>query len=338
MASPAGTPHLAVRLGPLLARNPIFSASGTFGHGLEMAGFTPPETVGGLVSKTVTLEPRGGNPAPRLCETELGLINSIGLENKGLEHYLEHTLPSVESAACLIVTNVGGHKDAEFAEACARLDACERVDAIELNLSCPNVQDGKLPLATDPARAEAVVAGARAATRKPLFAKLSPNVTRIGDMAKAVEAGGADAVTAVNTVLGLGVDWRSGRPGVATVQGGYSGPAIKPIALRCAWEVAQAVSIPVIGVGGIRTAQDVLEFLVVGCSAIQYGTAAFADPARPGGLAAELRDLLAEAGIADINDLIGSIRDGRTRVPRPRPTEDDLARVAAMGDALAARG
>lgn len=337
MAFP-GTPNLAVRLGPLLARNPIFSASGTFGHGLEMAGFTPPETVGGLVSKTVTLEPRGGNPAPRLYETELGLINSIGLENKGLDHYLEHTLPSVESADCLIITNAGGHKDDEFAEACARLDAFERVDAIELNLSCPNVQDGKLPLATDPARAEAVVARARATTNKPLFAKLSPNVTRIGDMAKAVEAGGADGITAVNTVLGLGVDWRSGKPGVATIQGGYSGPAIKPIALRCAWEVAHAVSIPVIGVGGIRTAQDVLEFLVVGCSAIQYGTAAFADPARPGGLAAELTDLLAEAGVGDINDLIGSIRDGRTRAPRPRPSEEDLAQVAAMGAALSSRG
>lgn len=327
--------NLAVRLGALLARNPIFSASGTFGHGLEMAGFTPPESIGGLVSKTVTLEPRGGNPAPRLFETELGLINSIGLENKGLEHYLAHTLPSVVDADCLIVTNAGGHADGEFAEACERLDAEDRVDAIELNLSCPNVQDGKLPLATDPARAEAVVAGARALTSKPLFAKLTPNVTRIGDMAKAVEAGGADAITAVNTVLGLGVDWRTGKPGVATIQGGYSGPAIKPIALRCCWEVAQSVDIPVIGVGGIRTAEDVLEFLVVGCTAIQYGTSAFADPARPGGLAEQLDQLLDEAGIDDVNDLIGTIQDGRKRAPRPRPSEADLARLARLRADLA---
>ncbi|HKX46746.1 MAG TPA: dihydroorotate dehydrogenase, partial [Planctomycetota bacterium] len=278
--------HLAVELGTLRPRNPVFSASGTFGHGLEMRHMAPPETLGGLVSKTVTLRPRHGNPTPRICETEAGLLNSIGLENKGIEHYLEHVLPDVAGADTLIVTNIGGERDEEFAELARILDARPEVDALEINLSCPNVQDGRLPLATDPDRAQRVVAGVRRATSKPIWAKLTPNVTRIGDLAAAVERGGADAITAVNTVLGLAVDWRTGKPGLGTVQGGYSGPAIKPIALRCAWECARSVAIPIVGVGGIRTAEDALEFLVVGCTAVQYGTAAFADPSAPSRVAA----------------------------------------------------
>lgn len=326
--------NLAVRLGPLLARSPIFSASGTFGHGREMEPFVGFEQLAGLVSKTVTLRPRGGNPAPRLCETELGLINSIGLENRGLEAYLAETLPAMGAVPCLVVTNIGGHADREFVELAERLDGRGEVDALELNLSCPNVDDGRLPLATDPKRAEAVVAAVRARTKKPLFAKLSPNVTRIGDMARAVEAGGADAVTAVNTVLGLALNWRTRRPGVHTIQGGYSGPAIKPIALRCAWECAQAVAIPIIGCGGIQTAEDALEFLVAGCSAVQFGTASFADPARIGRLAAEMERLLDEAGIADVNDLVGSLQDGRQRTPRPRPGEG-ASGAGATGSAAA---
>lgn len=301
-------PIVAVRLGPLGLRSPILSASGTYGHGLEMEGFCPPERVGGLVSKTVTLEPRAGNPAPRLAETEAGLINSIGLENKGAADYVAHVLPLVAAADCAIVTNIGGHHDHEFAELAALFDERDEVDALELNLSCPNVDDGTLPLATDPDRAEAVVRGARERTSKPLFAKLSPNVTRIGDMAKAVEAGGADGITAVNTLLGMAVDWRTRTPGVHTIQGGYSGPGIKPVALRCAWECARSVSIPVIGCGGIQTADDVLEYLVVGCHAVQVGTSSFWNPAHLGDLATELAERLAEAGIDDVNELIGALR------------------------------
>lgn len=304
-------PSLAVRLGPLLLRNPILSASGTYGHGLEMGGFCAPSHVGGLVSKTVTLEARGGNPAPRLCETEAGLINSIGLENKGIAQYLGEVLPEVASADCVIVTNVGGHHDHEFADVVAMLDERDEVDAIELNLSCPNVDDGMLPLATDPKRAESVVAGARARTSKPLFAKLSPNVTRIGDMAKAVESGGADGITAVNTLLGMAVDWRTRRPGVATIQGGYSGPGIKPVALRCAWECARSVSIPVIGCGGIQTVDDVLDYLVVGCHAVQVGTSSFWNPAHLGDLANQLAAALEEQGINDVNELIGTLEVAR---------------------------
>lgn len=301
-------PIVAVRLGPLSLRSPVLSASGTYGHGLEMEGFCPPSRVGGLVSKTVTLEPRPGNPAPRLAETEAGLINSIGLENKGAADYVEHVLPQVAGADCAIFTNIGGHHDHEFAELAAMFDERDEVDALELNLSCPNVDDGKLPLSTDPKRAEAVVRGARERTSKPLFAKLSPNVTRIGDMAKAVEAGGADGITAVNTLLGMAVDWRTGRPGVHTVQGGYSGPGIKPVALRCAWECARSVSIPVIGCGGVQTADDVLEYLVVGCRAVQVGTSSFWDPAHLGDLTGAIEQRLAEAGIENIDELIGSLR------------------------------
>ncbi len=309
---------LSVALGPLELRNPILSASGTFGHGLEMRRFAPPSTVGGLVSKTVTRRPRPGNPNPRICETEAGFLNSIGLENRGIEAYLRDTLPEVAGADTVIVTNVGGEAVEEFAELVALLDGRPEVDAFELNLSCPNVQGGRIPFGTDPKNAERVVAAARAATTKPLWAKLSPNVGRIADMARAVEAAGADGVTAVNTLLGMRLDWRTGAPALNTVQGGYSGPAIKPIALRCAWECARSVSIPVIGCGGIVSADDVLEYLVAGCRAVQVGTASFSDPGLIGRLAGEISALLDQAGIARVADVVGTVRDGREPVREPR--------------------
>lgn len=299
---------LAVAFAGLEFRNPILTASGTFGHGLEMRNIVAPSLVGGLVSKTVTLEPRGGNPMPRTCETEGGFLNSIGLENRGIESYLEKTVPEVRGAGTVIITNIGGETVDEFVRLAEMLEGCDAVDALEVNLSCPNVQGGRLPFSTEADPAEDVIARVREATSKPIFAKLSPNVTRIGDIAVAVERGGADAITAVNTVLGMAVDWRSGRPGLNTVQGGYSGTAIKPIALRCAWECVRAVSIPVVGCGGITTAEDVLEFLVVGCSAVQVGTASFSDPGVLAGLAARIDALLEEAGIASASSLIGSIR------------------------------
>ena len=298
---------LGVRLGPLQLRNPVLSASGTYGHGLEMRHFTAPEELGGLVSKTVTLAPRHGNRAPRIAETEAGLLNSIGLENKGLAYYLEHVLPEMAAADTLVITNIGGESPEEFARMAERLDGCPEVDALEVNLSCPNVQGGKLPFGTNPEVAERVIAGVRQATSKPILAKLSPNVTRIAAMAQAVEAGGADGITAVNTLLGMAVDWRSGRPGLATVQGGYSGPAIKPVALRCAWECARSVSIPVVGCGGIATPDDALEYLTVGCRAVQIGTASFADPSLPGRIAREMGELLAREGVTRVTAIIGRI-------------------------------
>ena len=304
---------LAIELCGLLLRNPVLSASGTFGHGLEMRHFAPPETLGGLVSKTVTLRPRPGNPQPRICETEAGLLNSIGLENRGVDAYVRDVLPAMAGADTVVITNIGGESVDDFARMAERLDPEEAVDALEVNLSCPNVQGGQLPFATDPDNAERAIRAVLEATGKPVLAKLSPNVTRIAELARAVEAAGAHGITAINTLLGMRVDWRTGEPGLNTVQGGYSGPAIKPVAVRCAWECARAVAIPVVGCGGVARAEDVLEFLAVGCTAVQVGTAAFSDPALPGRFAAELDRLLDEAGVAAARDLVGIVRDGSSR-------------------------
>jgi len=315
-----GMALLGVCVAGLELRNPVLSASGTFGHGLEMQAFSPPALLGGLVSKTVTLRPRHGNPHPRICETEAGLLNSIGLENRGIEAYLTDVLPQMATADCVVVTNIGGESPEEFAELAARLDGREEVDALEVNLSCPNVQGGRLPFSTDPRMAARVIELVRAATRKPLWAKLSPNVSDIAELARAVEGVGADAITAVNTLLGMRVDWRARRPGLATVQGGYSGAGVKPVALRCAWACARAVSIPVVGCGGIASAEDVLEFLVAGCSAVEVGTSCFSDPARLGRLETELAALLDGAGVGSVGELIGSLQ-----VPGERRTEREVA-------------
>lgn len=334
--------RLAVSLPPIDLRNPILSASGTYGHALEMQHLAALEKIGGLVSKTVTLRPRPGNPAPRICETEAGFLNSIGLENKGIDYYVRELLPQMLVADTIVITNIGGERVEEFVELAERLSDHPAVDALEVNLSCPNVQEGKLPFATDPHMAAHVIERVRAATKKPVFAKLSPNVSRIGEMAVAVESAGADAITAVNTVLGMKVDWRTGKPGLYTVQGGYSGTAIKPIALRCAWECARSVRIPVIGCGGVMNARDVLEFLVVGCRAVQIGTASFGDPGLMGRLADEMSAMLDAARIDDVRDLVGTLRlpdaprrrtvgeAGDEAVERPGSAEIDAA-IAAGG-------
>jgi len=308
---------LTVAFAGLELRSPIMSASGTFGHGLEMQHIVPPETVGGLVSKTVTMDPRPGNPMPRICETEAGFLNSIGLENRGIEAYLAHTLPQMEAADTVVIANIGAKQADEFGRIASILDGRPEVDALEVNLSCPNVQGGRLPYSTDPSVAEEVIRGVRDATRKPIFAKLSPNVTRIADIAVAVECGGADGITAINTLLGMGVDWRTRKPALNTTQGGYSGAAIKPVALRCAWECAQAVQIPILGCGGICSAADILEFMVVGCSAVQVGTASFADPGLLGRLASELEQLLDANGHASVRELIGSLETGQAQTVAP---------------------
>jgi dihydroorotate dehydrogenase (NAD+) catalytic subunit len=301
------TIDLSVSLAGLELKNPLMSASGTFGHGLEMGGFVDPATLGAWVSKTVTLEARHGNPAPRICETEAGFLNSIGLENRGVEDYERNVLPSFVASGATIITNIGGKTLEQFAEMAERLDVHDQISAFEVNLSCPNVQGGKLPFATDPATAEATIAAVRAVTKKPIFAKLSPNVAFIGEIAKAVEAGGADGITAVNTLLGMSVDWRTRKPGLALGMGGYSGVGMKPVALRCAWNCATAVSIPVIGCGGISCLDDVLEFLIVGCSAVQVGTASFSNPCLLGELVVELEETLREAGLSSVKELIGSL-------------------------------
>jgi dihydroorotate dehydrogenase (NAD+) catalytic subunit len=299
---------LSTRLGSLELANPILCASGTFGHGLEMRHFVAPECLGAWVSKTVTIQPREGNKAPRIRETEAGFLNSIGLENRGVQAYIDEVIPTLKGIEPAIFTNIGGETPEAFVEAAERLTGFDEIAAFEINLSCPNVDGGKLPFATDPPVAEGILARLRAVTDKPLFAKLSPNVSRIAEMARAVEAGGADGITAVNTLLGMQVDWRTGKPGLATVKGGYSGPAIKPVALRCAFECVQAVSIPVIGCGGIASAEDVLEYLAVGCSAVQVGTASFSDPALLARLPGELEQLLERAGVTCLEEVIGRLQ------------------------------
>lgn len=327
--------RLSVFLPPLELRNPILSASGTFGHALEMQHMVSMSKIGGLVSKTVTLRPRPGNPPPRICETEAGFLNSIGLENKGLAYYVRELLPHMARAGTRVITNIGAERIEDFVELAAALSDEPAIDALEVNLSCPNVQEGKLPFATDPTMASRVIARVKNATKKPIYAKLSPNVSRIGEMAIAVESAGADAITAVNTVLGMQVDWRTGKPGLYTVQGGYSGIAIKPIALRCAWECARSVRIPVIGCGGIVSASDVLEFLVVGCRAVQVGTASFGDPGLLSRLSDDVQGLLDAHGIADVNAIIGTLRlPGEPARARVSATSTSRSNVAVTDAAL----
>ncbi|MDP6741203.1 MAG: dihydroorotate dehydrogenase, partial [Planctomycetota bacterium] len=296
---------MEVDLAGISLRNPILSASGTFGHGVEMQHMVALEELGGLVSKTVTCQPRPGNPAPRIAETKAGFLNSIGLENRGIESYIESVLPEVESAGTVIITNIGGESVADYAAAAEALAGFDVISALEVNLSCPNVGGGRLPYSTDPKKAEEVLRAVSEVTDKPLWAKLSPNVTRIEEIACGAEAGGASAITAVNTLLGLGVDWRTGQPSLATVMGGYSGIGMGPVALRCAWQCAQAVDIPVVGCGGIADAEDVLAFLAVGCHAVQVGTASFSEPGLLGRLAGDVEQLLDEAGVKDVRDVVG---------------------------------
>ncbi len=302
---------MEVDLAGIRLRNPILSASGTFGHGVEMEHMVPLEGLGGLVSKTVTCSPRPGNPAPRIAETKAGFLNSIGLENRGIDSYIETVLPRVQGAGTVIVTNIGGESVEDYAAAARALAGFDVISALEINLSCPNVDGGRLPFSTDPKKAEQVLKAVAQETDKPLWAKLSPNVTRIEEIALGAEAGGANAITAVNTLLGMGVDWRTRRPALSTTVGGYSGLGMGPVALRCAWQCAQAVDIPVVGCGGIADADDVLSFLAVGCRAVQVGTASFSDPGMLGRLPQEVEALLDEAGVGDIQDVVGCMEVDR---------------------------
>jgi dihydroorotate dehydrogenase (NAD+) catalytic subunit len=296
---------LATSLGPLQLGNPVLSASGTFGSGWEAREFAPLHRVGALVSKTVTLLPRPGNPPPRIWETPAGMLNSIGLENKGVDRFIAETLPRMKSLGTRVIVNIGGESIDEFAQLAGRFCAAG-VDALEVNLSCPNVQEGRLYFSTEPRLCERAVAAVKRAASVPVFAKLSPNVTDITVIARAAEQGGADGITAINTLIGMAVDWRRRRPVLGRGIGGLSGPAIKPVALRMVHDVARSVRVPVIGVGGVRTAEDVLEFICAGARAVQIGTAAFVDP---GVLVAVVDDLarLLAAAKTTVTALCGSL-------------------------------
>jgi dihydroorotate dehydrogenase (NAD+) catalytic subunit len=299
---------LSVRLGPLHLDNPIMTASGTAGLGLEMEPFYDLSVAGAIVVKTITKVPRKGNPLPRLSETPSGLLNSIGLPNKGIDVFIEKTLPQLAGKARCLVVNIAGGCNDEFAELAERLDGLPGIDALELNISCPNVEDGNLPFARDPEVVKELVGDVRSVTSLPLITKLSPNVTDVACIAQAAKEAGSDAVSLINTVLGMSVDWRTGKPGLGTVIGGLSGPAIKPIALRMCLEVKRAVDIPIIGIGGIMTADDALEFLTVGASAVQIGTAHYKTPDIVPRIIADLRVKLAGAGRASVREQIASMK------------------------------
>ena len=332
-ATPAPpTPDLSVSLGRLRLPNPLLVASGTFGYGREMAGFVDCARLGGVLPKTITLRPRAGNAPWRTIETAAGLLNSIGLDNDGIDAFLVGQLPWLVRCGAPVIVSIAGSSAADFVALAARLDAVPGIAAIELNISCPNVSHG-VDLGTDPAACREVVAGVRGATGLPILAKLTPNVTDIVAIAGAARDGGADAVTLINTCQGMAVDWRRRRPLLGNVVGGLSGPAIKPIALRCVHQVRRAVDIPIVGVGGIMTIDDCMEFFVTGASAVQVGTANFAEPVASIRLLDALPGALAEAGVTRLADLVGTL--GLPTRPACGPSSDPPAALAVGGGSRA---
>ena len=300
---------LSVSLGRLVLRNPVLVASGTFGYAREMAPLVDFAQLGGVIPKTVTAAPRAGNAPPRTVETPCGMLNAIGLDNDGLEHFLGHHLPYLRTLPTAVVGNIAGKTEDEFVAMAARVhEAGQGLAGLELNLSCPNVSGG-LDFATDPAITKRIVRRCRdVCPELPLIAKLTPNVTDIQAIARAAADGGADAVSAVNTFVGMVVDWRRRKPVLGNVTGGLSGPAIKPLALRAVWRIAQLKAVPVVAVGGIATLDDVMEFLVVGASAVQIGTANFYDPTASVRIAEALPEALRSLGAERVTDVVGTLR------------------------------
>jgi dihydroorotate dehydrogenase (NAD+) catalytic subunit len=295
---------LGVRIGALRLRNPILTASGTFGYGLEFAHLVDLNCLGGIVVKGLSREPIEGAPAPRLCETPSGMLNAVGLQNIGVRAFAEEKLPALRGFDTAIVANVFGYSIEDYCEVIRVLEDAEGLAAYELNISCPNVKKGGMQFGSDPALVTEVVGAARkAAARRPLWVKLSPQVTDIGLIAKAAEQAGADALTVANTYPAMSVDYRTGKSRLGNLTGGLSGPAIKPITLRLVWEARKAVGIPVIGLGGIETEEDVLEYLAVGAVAVQVGTASFADPKASSRIVAGLERALLEAKACTFNDI-----------------------------------
>lgn len=297
---------LAVQLGRLRLPNPILVASGTFGYAREMTGFVDVARLGGILPKTITAQPRTGNAPWRTIETAAGMLNSIGLDNDGIEAFIAHHLPYLGSLGVPIIVSIAGKSHDEFVAMTRRLDELAGIAAIELNISCPNVSGG-VDFGTDPAMCERVVADCRSTTATPIIAKLTPNVTSIPTMAKAAAASGADAISLINTCLGMAIDWRRRRPMLGNVVGGLSGPAIKPIALRAVYQAAQAVDTPIIGIGGIATIDDVMEFLVAGATAVQLGTVNFYNPKASMEVLDALPGALAEVNAKCVADVVGTL-------------------------------
>jgi len=301
---------LSVSLGPLKLKNPVLAASGCFGFGDEYSSLIDPNLLGGLITKAVSLNPTQGNPPPRVVETPCGMLNSIGLANPGLEAFLREKLPFLRSLTVPIIVNVAGERLREYVEVVKGLEGEKRIDGYEINISCPNVDKGGMEFSSDPKIAFKLVSFLRGITSKPIIVKLSPNLRNIISVAKAVQEAGADALSLINTLMGMAIDVRTRRSILARVTGGLSGPAIKPVALALVWKVAQAVDIPVVGIGGIFTSEDALEFILAGATAIQVGTANFVDPLTMPRIIVELREYCLREKIGKISDLIGELEYG----------------------------
>lgn len=292
----------------LTIKNPVMTASGTFGHGLEYGDFIDLNRLGGVLVKGTTLHPRQGNPYPRMAETPSGMLNAVGLQNKGVDYFCEHIYPTISGYDTAMIVNVSGSQVEDYIETAEKINALERIPAIELNISCPNVKEGGMAFGVTCSGAASVVRAVRAVYDKTLIVKLSPNVTDITEIARAVEAEGADSISMINTLLGMAIDAEKRRPVLSTVTGGLSGPAVKPIALRMVWQTAQAVKVPIIGMGGIGSATDAIEFLLAGASAVEVGTYNFVDPSVTTQIVDGIEDYMRRHGFTDIQDLIGALQ------------------------------
>lgn len=298
---------LSVNIGQLSLKNPVMTASGTFGYGLEFADFIPLDGLGGIIVKGTTLHPREGNDYPRMAETAQGMLNCVGLQNKGVDYFCEHIYPQIKDIDTNMIVNVSGSSPEDYAECAARIDALENIPAIELNISCPNVKDGGMAFGVTCAGAESVVRAVRERYHKTLIVKLSPNVTNIADIARACEAQGADSVSLINTLMGMAIDIEKRKPLLSINTGGLSGPCVKPVALRMVWQVAKAVKIPVVGLGGISSATDAIEFLMAGATAIEIGTANFLDPAVTIKVRDGINQWLDAHGCKNVQEIVGCI-------------------------------
>ena len=299
--------ELSVNIGALQLKNPVMTASGTFGYGLEFQDFVPLDQLGGIIVKGTTLNPREGNDYPRMAETTGGMLNCVGLQNKGVDYFCEHIYPQIRCLDTNVIVNVSGSSPEDYAECAARIDALERIPAIELNISCPNVRDGGMAFGVTCQGAESVVRAVRQRYHKTLIVKLSPNVTNIADIARACEAQGADSVSLINTLMGMSIDIERRRSRLSIGTGGLSGPCVKPVAVRMVWQVAKAVQIPVVGLGGIMTAEDAIEFFMAGATAIEIGTANFIDPAVTIKVRDGINRWLDQHGCQSVKDIVGVV-------------------------------
>ena len=299
--------NTAIQIGGITLKNPIMTASGTYGYGLEYSDFIDLSKLGGIVVKGTTLNPRQGNPYPRMAETPSGMLNAVGLQNKGVEYFCSEIYPSIKDIDTHMIVNVSGSTVEDYMATAERIAELDKIPAIELNISCPNVKEGGMAFGVTCAGAAEVVRAVRKVYPKTLIVKLSPNVTDITEIARAVETEGADSISMINTLLGMAIDVKSRKPILSTVTGGLSGPAVKPVALRMVWQTAKVVSIPIIGMGGISSCEDAIEFLLAGASAVQVGTYNFVDPTITTKIASGIEDYLVQNNMTDVSELIGGL-------------------------------